>query len=232
MAKQPREPGDHRIVGASAEKPAIITLFINSFFGDMVFATPNWDYRTFDFDGDFATVSAKFDAILNATNPDLNAFRARGGKLIQYHGWDDPAITPLDSISYYESVVAAMQGKLHQDPAEALSNTQKFYRLFMVPGMAHCFGGNGPNSFGNSLTGKTDPANNVVGALDRWVTEGVAPDQIIATKYQDDDTGKNALRTRPLCPYPQVARWKGVGSTDDSTNFICRAPTSDPSNSK
>ena len=102
----------------------------------------------------------------------------------------------------------------------------------MVPGMAHCFGGNGPNSFGNSLTGKVDPGNNVVSALDRWVSDGVPPERIIATKYQDDDSGKSVIRTRPLCPYPQVARWNGTGSADDAANFVCQRPDAKQPGSK
>ncbi len=144
--------------------------------------------------------------VLDATNPDLTAFEARGGKLILFHGWSDPGIPPLATVDYYERVVARM----------GRADAERFTRLYMVPGMPHCFGGSGPNTFGTPM----------LSALDRWVGKGVAPQAIVATKYRTNgDPASVIARTRPLCPYPQVARYKGTGSIDAAANFACGAPT-------
>ena len=193
--------------------------FGTGFFSGMVFEDPKWDFRTFDFDRDLQFAIAKLSPILDATNPDLTRFKARGGKLIQYHGWLDGSPPPGHSVEYYERVAAKSRG---------LKNTQTFYRLFMVPGMMHCSGGPGPNNFGNTRASGPqglDPDRNIFVALERWVERGTAPDKIIATKYVDDDPKKGVTMTRPLCPYPQQARWTGKGSTDDATNFVCRPPS-------
>jgi feruloyl esterase len=160
-------------------------------FKYLVFDDPNWDWKTFDFDKDVAYADGKIGAIINQINPDLSAFKRHGGKLLQYHGWNDPAISPLNSIDYFESVQKKM------------GSTADFYRLFMVPGMEHCVGGPGPSDF------------NHMAVIVDWVEKGKAPDSIIA---------KGASRTRPLCPYPQIAKYKGRGSTDDAQNFVCAAP--------
>jgi len=171
-------------------------VYANSFFKYMVFNDPQWNFRTFDYDRDVSTTDGKLAAIINATNPDLSAFRARRGKLIQYHGWSDPGVSPLSSITYYEQVAAA---------TGSLKRTQEFYRLFMVPGMQHCGNGPGPNEF------------DALSALERWVEGGIAPDWVLASHK----TLGVVDRTRPLCPYPAVARWSGSGSTDEAANFIC-----------
>jgi feruloyl esterase len=137
-------------------------------------------------------------------NPDLSQFRGRGGKLIHYHGWNDPDITPLNSVNYYESVVKAQGSDAH-----ALANTQAFYRLFMVPGMWHCGGGPGATTF------------DFLETLNEWVEKGIAPERVIASRQAN---GK-VERTRPLCPYPMEAQWKGIGSTDDAANFVCKVAT-------
>lgn len=179
------------------------------FFRFMVFDDPNWDYKTFKFtatdgfDSDIDYTDAKLGALFNAVNPDLSAFKARGGRLIHYHGWSDPDITPLNSINYYESVMKAQGGDVH-----GLQNTLQFYRLFMVPGMQHCQGGPGTTNF------------DMLEPLDKWADQGVAPAQVVASHV----TNGAVDRTRPLCPYPQEARWMGAGSTDDSANFICALP--------
>ena len=118
--------------------------------------------------------------------------------LIQYHGWSDAQISPGNSIQYYNRVLRAIGG------ADKINGS---YRLFMAPGMAHCGGGEGPNTF------------DAVGALEQWVENGSAPDQIIASH----STNGVVDRTRPLCPYPQVAAYKGTGSTDEAANFVCKA---------
>lgn len=175
----------------------------------LVFADPNWDWRTFDFADPsdyqaFLKAEAAFAPLLNATNPDLAQFRARGGKLLQYHGWNDQLIAPQNSIDYYESVIA-FAGRNGKDRAAALAEVQGFYRLFMAPGMAHCSGGTGPNAF------------DMQAALEAWVERGVAPDQIVATHAINGIVD----RSRPLCAYPKVAYYKGTGDTNDAENFVC-----------
>jgi feruloyl esterase len=160
-----------------------------------VFGDPAWDPRAFDFDRDVAYADKKLAAIV-AVDPDLSAFKKRGGKLVMYHGWADPVAPTGDSLRYYESVAHAMGG---------FDATASFYRFFLAPGMAHCGGGPGPNTF------------DALGTLDRWVTQGAAPDRIVASHSTDGKVD----RTRPLCPYPQLARWKGTGNTDDAASFVC-----------
>jgi len=160
------------------------------YFKYIVFENPNWNFRTLNFDSDIVR-ARKLDADrINATDPDLSAFRKHGGKLIHYHGWSDPQIPPASSVAYYQSVLHKM-GKSIPD----------FYRLFMVPGMAHCGGGDGVNTF------------DMVDALEQWVEHAKAPAQIPAS-------GKD--RTRPLCPYPQLARYKGTGNPNEASNFTCK----------
>jgi feruloyl esterase len=168
-----------------------------SLFRDWVFQAPAWDPRSFDWDKDVATVNAKYP-FLNAMSTDYGAFRARGGKLIMYTGTADPVVSPLDTFAYYDSVVKAAGG---------IGAAQSFYRFFPVPGMAHCGGGAGPNTF------------DALAAITAWVEQKQAPDSIAASHA----TNGVADRTRPLCAYPAVARYKGNGSIDDATNFSCVA---------
>jgi hypothetical protein len=183
-----------------------------SFFTNMVFENAAWDPRTFDAGRDAKIADDKLAATLNAASPDLGRFAQRGGKLLLYHGWSDPAIAPTNTIGYYNSVVAKM------GPPAA----ERVARLFMVPGLQHCSGGPGPNEFGQSTRAQADPEHDINLAIERWVEQGTAPARIIATQYTGGAGGGNtAARTRPLCPYPQVARWKGTGSTDDAANFTC-----------
>jgi len=198
------------ITGNSAPQLGIAKLFATFFLADFVFANPNWDIHTMNFDSDVKLTDDKFGAILNSDDPNLKAFKARGGKLIQYHGWGDAAIPPQGSVDYFESVQKAM-GK-----------TDKFYRLFMVPSMSHCAGGPGATFFGNGLSAQADPDHDVVLALDRWVEHGVAPEKIIAAGFVDGNPAKGVSMTRPLCPYPQQARYKGAGDTNDAASFVCQ----------
>jgi feruloyl esterase len=168
-------------------------------FKYVVFEDPNWDYKKLDFDGDIARARRAGENSVDALNPNLKEFFARGGKLIQYHGWNDPQILALNSVQYYVSVLDAMGG------AGKVSGN---YRLFMVPGMAHCGGGEGPNRFEGFA------------ALTNWVENKQAPDQILASRFVDGKVD----RTRPLCPYPQTAVYKGAGSTDDAASFVCALP--------
>ncbi len=206
------------ISGSSAAQPTLQDFFGNTFFADMVFDDPKWDFHGFNFDDDVKTTDDKVASILNSTDPDLSKFKARGGKLIHYHGWGDAAIPPQNSVDYFERVQSAM-GKTARE--RDLGATQDFYRLFMVPGMSHCAGGVGATSFGNVPSAQHDPGHDVVSALDRWVEKGVAPDQIIATGRVGSDP-KAAEMTRPLCPYPEDAVYKGTGDTNSAANFTCQ----------
>lgn len=156
---------------------------------------PNYDAMTFDYDRAASLVS-RWSRQADAKQTDLSAFRQSGGKLIITYGWADQILQPMMGVSYYEQVVAA-------NP-----NAQDFARLFMMPGVAHCGGGVGPDR------------NDAVTAVIDWVEKGKAPDTLLASKV----TGSTVVRTRPLCPYPQVARYTGQGSIDDAANFSCVAP--------
>jgi feruloyl esterase len=188
-----------------------------SYYRMAVFEDSNWDHRKLDFDADVAFGERKAGSILSATNPDLRSFRAHGGKLIQYHGWGDTAIPAGGSIDYYQSVLAFFER--YPDPRSSSKSVKDFYRLFLVPGMAHCAGGVGPASFGNGSGESRDPERDMVSALERWVEKGVPPDRLIGAGITGDDT-KTKL-TRPLCPYPQIARYNGTGDTNDAANFTC-----------
>jgi feruloyl esterase len=168
-------------------------------FKFVIFKDPGWDYRTFDFDRDASRTVRADDGIMNALDPDLKAFFGLGGKIVQYHGWSDPQVSPLSSVSYYNKVTATLGGA---------SKVQDSYRLFMVPGMAHCGGGEGTSSF------------DMLGALEQWVEAKKAPDQILASRVRKGKVD----RTRPLCPYPQIAKYGGTGSIDDAANFACELP--------
>jgi hypothetical protein len=199
----------------------------------MVFDNPNWDFHTLNFDTDVAFADAKLSGTIDSTNADLHAFRARGGRLILYHGWADPLVNPRNSINYFNSVVRIIAGS-HGSGADdrqfddALREAQTFVRLFMAPGMTHCGGGPGLNAFGaGGPRVPQDAEHDILSALERWVEHRVAPDKIIATKYVNDDPAQGVVMTRPLCPYPQAAEYEGSGSPTDAVNFACRAP--DPS---
>ena len=168
-------------------------------FKFIVFGDPNWDWRTFNLERDTAAADAAGRGTLAGLDTDLTAFAKHGGKLVMYHGWADQDIAPQASIRFYTSAIAATK-----PPAPS----SEWLRLFMVPGMQHCGGGEGPNTF------------DMVGALEPWVEQGNPPRQILASHSTDGKVD----RTRPLCPYPQVAAYKGTGSTDQAANFVCKAP--------
>jgi feruloyl esterase len=165
----------------------------------IVFKDPNWDWKTFNFDSDATRGDLPENLVMNATDPNMKSFFSHGGKLLLYHGWSDPRVPTLDMIKYYSSVVDVMGGS-----AKASDSV----RLFLAPGMGHCGGGDGPNVFDK------------VGPLEQWVEQGKAPDKLIASHF----TAGKVDRTRPLCPYPQVAKYKGTGSIDKAENFVCAVP--------
>ncbi len=202
------------ITGPGPEK-SLMYSFGTQYFGNIVYPNSHWNFRKFDIDRDMKAADDQTAQILNATDPDLKRFRQRGGKLILYHGWSDAAIPALNAIDYYQSVVSKMGAK----------DAGAFVRLFMVPGMEHCGGGAAPNIFGQGGVGEGDRFHDIDAALEHWVEDSTPPERIIATKYKSGEgTEKIAERTRPLCPYPQTAHWKGTGSTDDAANFECVTP--------
>jgi feruloyl esterase len=181
------------VLGAGPEPSAVML----EHYKYVVFKDPNWDWRTFNFDSDNARSELPDNTVMNATDPNLKSFFGHKGKLLLYHGWSDPNISALSTIQYYNRVVDTMGGA---------AKTSDSIRLFLEPGMGHCGGGEGPNVFDK------------VDAMEQWVERGKAPEQIIASH----STAGKVDRTRPLCPYPQVAQYKGSGTIDDAKNFVCK----------
>jgi feruloyl esterase len=182
-----------------------------NFWRHWVFGNPNYDWWAFDFDRDLRIADEKVGPLVDQVNPDLSPFKAKGGKVLVYQGWQDPVVNAFDTVAYYERV-RARQG--------SQAKTDEFFRLFLVPGMGHCSGGTGTTLFGNQ--GGTPPLadadHDILAALDAWVEKGAAPARIIASRAE----GGKTVRTRPLCPYPTKAVYSGKGSTDDAASFTCR----------
>jgi feruloyl esterase len=189
------EPGTELRWARLAGGPAPGELFLDQ-FRYLVYPNTDWDWRTFDLERDAARAHAVNKEVLEL-DANLSAFARHGGKLLLYHGWADQQVAPGSSVEFYQNVV-----KTSPKPAESAN----WVRLFMVPGMGHCQGGEGPDQF-DTLT-----------AMERWVEQGTPPAQIVASHR----AGGRVDRTRPLCPYPQVARYNGSGSIDDAANFSCR----------
>jgi hypothetical protein len=198
------------ITGAAPEK-GLQYFFGTQLYRNMVAGDPNWDIKTFNIDTDAPRIENKLKRVLNATDPNLKPFEARGGKLILFHGWCDAALTPLNTINYYQRVRSAVGPK----------NADKFVRLYMLPGVQHCGGGPGPNRFIGTWT---DPEHDMVLALERWVEQGVAPGMLIAEKPAAATPAAPVIRSRPICPYPEAEKYEGSGSVDEAANFTCAAP--------
>jgi hypothetical protein len=165
-----------------------------------VYFDPTWDWQVLSYDNYlpfFADTVKMVGPVMASDNPDLSAFRDRGGKLVMWHGFADQLIVPEGTIDYYDAVTHALGG--------GYKRTQQFARLFMAPGVGHCGGGNGPQP------------QAIFDAIVDWVENGEAPDQILAAKT----SGGVVTQTRPLCPYPTFAHWTGEGSTDDAASFVC-----------
>ena len=198
------------IMGPAPAK-SLMAFFGTGYFSNMVYDKSDWDYRNFQVDPGMKVAADKTANALNATNADLSPFKARGGKLILYHGWNDPAIPALNTIDYYQSVIDKMGQK----------NVDSFVRLYMVPGMQHCGGGPGATSFGQDGYKPDDPHQNMRLALEAWVEKKSPPSSIQAARVQPDDPEHRATMTRPLCTYPSFAKYKGSGDTNDAANFVC-----------
>jgi feruloyl esterase len=161
----------------------------------LAYQDPNWDWRKWYLDRDLAAADAKAE-FLDVHTFDLSAFKAHGGKLLLYHGWADPGIAPGNTVNFYKGVLSKMGPR-----------QENWLRLFMVPGMQHCGGGPGPNQFDK------------MAVMERWRESGMAPEQIPAVHV----SGNSVDMTRPLCPYPKVAVYRGSGSPNDAANFSCKA---------
>jgi feruloyl esterase len=174
-------------------QPSLRYGFGTNLFKYIVFNNPDWDYRTYDL-STWKKDTAAAAAWLNATNPNLDAFKAKGHKLLLWHGWSDAGLSPLGTVAYYERVQA-------RDP-----KLDEYVKMFLLPGVLHCAGGAGPDNV------------DWAAAIDAWVEGGTAPTQVLARK----GSGAAVTRTRPLCAYPQHAVYTGTGSTDQAENFVCK----------
>jgi len=180
-------------------------IYGSGFYRNMVYENAGWPdgvAQPWSVDAAVKTADAKLASTLNATANDLGVFQARGGKLILYHGWNDPAIPVQGTIDYFDSLTAGMGTR----------KTESFARLYLVPRMQHCGGGPGATSFDNMLP-----------EIEKWIEENQAPGTVIATRFKTDgNRASGVLRTRPLCPYPQSAYWDGKGNPDDAASFTCK----------
>src|SRR6185436_18067453 len=185
-------PGLER--GSELGWSAVPVSYAVDYFKYIVFKDANWDPKSLNYDTDVERASKGDNLVFEANDPDMSKFTGRGGKLIMYQGWGEPGIPPGNLVRYYDDVL------------KKTKNAKDSVRVFMVPGMGHCGGGNGTSTF------------DMVSALDAWTDRAQAPARINASRVRD---GK-ADRTRPLCAWPQTARYKGSGSIDDEANFVCK----------
>ncbi|MDE3201821.1 MAG: tannase/feruloyl esterase family alpha/beta hydrolase [Acidobacteriota bacterium] len=186
--------------------------FVLNDFRYVVTDDPTWNMLTANPEAMLTLSREKTAADLDSTDTNLGHFAAHGGKLILYHGWNDPAISPWSTVAYYNEVRKRI-GAAKED---------SFMRLYMIPGMEHCIGGPGASVFGQLGTDTTaGPKHGIFDALESWVERGVPNKEIIATKYSAE---QKAEFTRPLCAYPKVAKYRGTGDTNDAANFACVEP--------
>lgn len=202
---------DEGLLPGATARPGPPPPLLMQLFGQGVHHDPHWDAHAFDPDHDLAAVYRQYPHS-RADDTDLQPFKNAGGKAILYQGWMDPSVLPMSTVKYYEAVTQRMGGS---------TVTDRFVRLFMVPGMLHCKGGSGCDRFGAEAGRVQDDArHDALRALIRWVERGEAPDELIASRVE----GARVVRTRLLCPYPQEERYRGMGSTDSASNFYCAAP--------
>lgn len=193
------EPGSELgwfIFGSFPEPPIVA-----SHFKYLVFNDAAWDFRNLNFDSDVAFADKLDQGIISATDRNLKEFFRDGGKLIMYHGWSHPLIAPQNTIRYYNDVLRATGRE-----------AERSIRLFMAPGMDHCGGGEGPFAF------------DMHSALSEWVEQSKAPEVIVAAHLSSDADAHRPDRARPLCAYPKIAKYKGTGTTDDASSFVCTKP--------
>ena len=183
-----------RMIGTSQQPRGMNAVLGAPFMASIVKADPKYDFMTFDPDRDWAGLDGGIAAAeVHQQNTNIAPFVASGGKLLLWHGFNDPGPSPLSTIAYYDAVL------------ERVPAAKDATRLFLLPGVLHCSGGAGPDQF-DSLT-----------AIENWVERGIAPTELLATK-------ENSPLSRPLCPYPQLPRYRGTGDTNAAANFECAAP--------
>ena len=205
------------ITGSAPEKSASWG-FVTGYFDDMVYSQASLDVLTLDPQAAFDRAVEQTSHDLDAVDPDLSALASHGGKLILYHGWNDPAIPALGTVDYYNGVVA----KAGETGAGA------FVRLFMVPGMQHCEGGPGATGFGQGgpaerATGD-DAQDSIYRALESWVESGTAPEKVIARHAEKQNDRWKTTFSRPLCAYPAAAEYSGKGDRNSAASYVCAAP--------
>ena len=201
----------------SAPGTSSLYVFSTNYFIDMVYENKDWNYKEAAIADTYKAALERTSQMLDATDPNLKPFAARGGKLILYHGWNDPAIPALNTINYYNGVRATVGAR----------SADSFVRLFMIPGMQHCLSGPGATSIDQwdmPMTAVPDDAqHDVYLALEAWVEKGSAPESMTAGKYDLTANPPKLQLTRPLCAYPKAAQYKGSGDTNDAANFTCAA---------
>ncbi len=186
--------------------------FVHGYFANMVYGNKDWDFKTANVEAAMKLAYEKTGDAMDAMDPNLKPFIAHGGKLIVYHGWNDAAISPINSINYYNSAVATVGDE----------SAEKSLRLYLVPGMQHCEGGPGATSFGQGGTGhRVDAVHDVFTSLVEWVEAGKAPGTLIATKYREGGPAKGIEMTRPLCSYPKAAKYNSTGDPNMASSFVC-----------
>jgi feruloyl esterase len=209
------------IVNDDPDAPSQL-IFAEEFYRYLVFGDREWRLESFRFPQDLAAAARTnvagraLSQVLDARNTDLTQFQRRGGKLLMYFGWADAVLSPRAGLSYYESVARRQGGPVR---------TRTFFRLFMVPGMTHCQGGPGPDSFGQSFgspAASDDPYHDIRRALERWTEQGEPPDSLIAAKDQPA-TEHEAPATQLLCPFPQQAHIVTAGDPRSATHYACSA---------